>query len=166
LLKSAALVPPALAFSVPAQEAGFSSRESTFTFNVADHGAKGNGIAKDTGAIQSAIDAAGKAGGTVYIPPGNYLSGTLHLRSFVTLYLSPGSALLASLDSDAHLLTLADIDTNATLTTMWNGQRSSNRAPRRVDSGELQERTCFVPHNFELFDRPKSRGQSLLQSLV
>ena len=99
LVKSAALVPPALAFSIPAQEAGFSSRGSTFKFNVADHGAKGNGVAKDTGAIQSAIDAAGKAGGTVYIPPGNYLSGTLHLRSFVTLYLSPGSTLLASLDA-------------------------------------------------------------------
>ena len=99
LIKSAALVPTAQAFSISAQEARSSSGRPFFTFNVVDHGAKGDGATKDTAAIQSAINAAGKTGGIVYVPPGNYLSGTLHLKSFVTLYLSPGSTLLASLDT-------------------------------------------------------------------
>jgi len=98
LLRSAALIPAA--FALPASAQGRSASEKPlFLFNVADHGAKGDGITKDTAAIQAAIDAAGRTGGTVYVPPGRYISGTLHLRSFVTLYLGPGSTLLASPDA-------------------------------------------------------------------
>jgi hypothetical protein len=67
-------------------------------FNVKEYGAKGNGTTKDTAVIQAAIDAAGSSGGTVYFPAGNYLSGTLQLRSFVTLYLESGATLTASTD--------------------------------------------------------------------
>ncbi|MBA1288904.1 glycosyl hydrolase family 28-related protein [Pseudomonas japonica] len=43
-------------------------------FNVLDYGAKGNGIADDTRAIQQAINAAASAGGgEVWVPPGTYL---------------------------------------------------------------------------------------------
>ena len=45
--------------------------------NVRDFGAVGDGITKDTAAIQRAID----AGGMVMFPPGIYLAGTLYLRS-------------------------------------------------------------------------------------
>ncbi len=62
--------------------------------NVRDFGAKGNGMIKDTAAIQSAID----AGGMVCFPPGTYLSGTLYLRSGGGLFLEPGAVLLASPD--------------------------------------------------------------------
>ena len=68
------------------------------TFDVRDFGAKGDGAAKDTAALQKAIDAAGQQGGTVLVPPGKYLSGTIHLRSNVTLHLAPGSVILASPD--------------------------------------------------------------------
>jgi polygalacturonase len=44
------------------------------TFNVKERGARGNGNADDTQAIQAALDAARKAGGgTVYFPKGTYL---------------------------------------------------------------------------------------------
>src|SRR6266436_2063810 len=70
------------------------------SFNVRDFGAKGDGAAKDTAAIQKALDAAHQqGGGTVVVPAGRYLSGTIHLKSNVTLYLSPGSFLLASTDN-------------------------------------------------------------------
>jgi polygalacturonase len=66
--------------------------------NVRNHGARGDGHTIDTRAIQAAIDAAGRSGGTVSFPPGEYLSGTLHLRSHITLRLDAGAALIASKD--------------------------------------------------------------------
>ncbi|MBE3096352.1 MAG: glycoside hydrolase family 28 protein [Planctomycetes bacterium] len=68
-------------------------------FNVRDYGAKGDKQADDQKAIQAAIDACAKAGGrTVRLPPGDYLSGTLHLRSHTMLYLDKGATLWASTD--------------------------------------------------------------------
>ncbi len=67
-------------------------------FNVRAHGAKGDGRANDGRGIQEAIDAAGQSGGTVYFPPGEYLSGSLHLRSRLTLRLDAGATLIASPD--------------------------------------------------------------------
>ena len=60
--------------------------------NVMDFGAKGDGIANDTVAVQRAID----AGGMVFFPPGTYLCGTLYLKSHGGLHLEPGATLLAS----------------------------------------------------------------------
>lgn len=68
--------------------------------NVRDFGAVGDGRAKDTAAIQKAIDAADRSGGgTVVVPPGRYLSGTIHLKSNITLHLEGGAAILASGDN-------------------------------------------------------------------
>ena len=68
-------------------------------FNVKDYGATGRKQDYARRALQHAIDACGRArGGTVYIPPGDYTSGQLHLRSGVRLYLEAGARLFASLD--------------------------------------------------------------------
>jgi hypothetical protein len=66
---------------------------------VRDHGARGDGKANDTAAIQRAIDAA--PGGVVLFPPGDYVSGTLHLRDRLVLRLAAGATLIASPD-DSH----------------------------------------------------------------
>jgi hypothetical protein len=68
------------------------------TFDARRFGAKGNGQARDTRAVQRAIDAAGREGGCVYFPPGRYLCGTLHLRSHVTIQLENGATLAAAPD--------------------------------------------------------------------
>jgi hypothetical protein len=65
--------------------------------NVRDSGASGRGTALDTKPIQDAIDACSAAGGgTVYVPQGTYLIGTLVLKSHVNLHLETGAVLLGS----------------------------------------------------------------------
>lgn len=72
-------------------------READKTFQVRDFGAVGDGTSLDTKGIQKAIDACAQAGGgTVHFPAGTYLSGTLFLRSHVTLHLDAGATLLGS----------------------------------------------------------------------
>ena len=75
------------------------SSVSAATCNVRDYGATGGGTRLETAAINRAIGACAKAGGgTVVLPPGRYLSGTLTLRSHVTLDIEAGATLLASRD--------------------------------------------------------------------
>ena len=69
-------------------------------YDVREYGAKGDGVAKDTAAVQKAIDAAAQAGGVVLVPAGRYLCGTIHLKSRITLYLAPGATILASPDNN------------------------------------------------------------------
>src|SRR5580693_1152126 len=66
-------------------------------YNVRDYGAKGDGKTLDTAAVQSAIDACAKdRGGTVLIPAGDFLVGTIELKSNVTLHLAAAGRLLGS----------------------------------------------------------------------
>ncbi|MDR6532399.1 polygalacturonase [Caulobacter rhizosphaerae] len=62
------------------------------------HGAVGDGRTLNTRAIQAAIDAAAKTGGTVAFKPGVYRTGSLFLKSGVTLRLDKGVTLLGSQD--------------------------------------------------------------------
>ncbi len=63
-------------------------------FNVKDYGATGNGKTLETKAINKTIDACAKSGaGMVYFPAGVYLSGSIHLKSNITLYFDSGSVL-------------------------------------------------------------------------
>ncbi|MCU0796558.1 MAG: glycosyl hydrolase family 28 protein [Akkermansiaceae bacterium] len=67
--------------------------------SVLDFGASGTGRSLDHGAMQKAIDAAAAAGGgRVVFPPGTYLSGSIALRSGVTLHLEKGATILGSTD--------------------------------------------------------------------
>ncbi len=66
-------------------------------YNVRDFGAKGDGKAWDSQAINAAIEAASVAGGgTVLLPAGTYLSYSIRLKSNIHLYLDAGSVLLAA----------------------------------------------------------------------
>lgn len=69
------------------------------TFPISDYGAVPDGKNLNTLAIQKAIDACHKAGGGVVLcGPGNYLTGTIKLRSNVQLHLENGSRLIGSKD--------------------------------------------------------------------
>jgi len=72
-------------------------------FNVKSMGATGDGKTADTKAINSAIDsAAGLGGGTVYLPAGNYLCGSIHLKSNISLYIDQGATIIATDDPSAY----------------------------------------------------------------
>lgn len=71
--------------------------EGPARIDIRTHGAKGDGQTSDRAAIQAAIDACREAGGgQVYMPPGRFISGTIHLRSGVTLHLDAGARLVGT----------------------------------------------------------------------
>jgi polygalacturonase len=66
----------------------------TNVFNVTNYAAIGDGVATNTTAIQSAINAASVAGGgMVVIPAGTFLSGPLKMDSQINLHLEKGAVL-------------------------------------------------------------------------
>ena len=77
---------------VPVPEQGF--------FAVRHFGTVGDGKTLDSPAIQQAIDVAAKAGGgTVLIPAGTYLCGSIHLQSNIHLLLDAGAIILGARQS-------------------------------------------------------------------
>ncbi len=67
--------------------------------SITDFGAIGDGKTLNTAAIQAAIDCCTAAGGgRVTVPAGQFLSGTICLKSHVDLHLESGAVLMASLD--------------------------------------------------------------------
>jgi polygalacturonase len=71
-------------------------------YSVKDYGAKGDGQNLDTKNINAAIDAASLAGGgTVYFPAGNYITGSIHLKSNITLNIDRAAVIIAAYQKDS-----------------------------------------------------------------
>lgn len=86
-----------LFFCCRAVQADIPLLTETSPYNVMQYGVKGDGKAIDTKGINKAIEAAAAAGGgTVYFPAGNYLSGSVRLKSNITLYFDQGATLIAA----------------------------------------------------------------------
>ncbi len=81
-------------------------------FNVRKSGAVGDGATKDTSAFQQAINACAAAnGGTVVVPAGNYLIGSIEMKSYTTLRLEKG----------AHLIGSPDLEDYPVMKVRWEG---------------------------------------------
>jgi len=66
-------------------------------YNIADFGAVGDGTTLNTDAVQRAIDTCTKEnGGTVLVPAGDFVTGTIELKSNVTLRIAAKGRLLGS----------------------------------------------------------------------
>ena len=89
-------------------------------FNVRDYGAAGDGQTLDTQAIQAAIDAGERqGGGTVFFPAGKYVSGSIFLRSHITLQLDAGAILWGSEDPADYPI----------IDSRWEGIEQPTHAP-------------------------------------
>ena len=72
-------------------------------YNIRSYGAKGDKTTLDTAALQAAIDACtADGGGTVLVPAGTFVIGTVELKSNVTLHISAGGTLLGSGDGKQY----------------------------------------------------------------
>lgn len=81
----------------------FAVQAGARVFSVRDYGAVSDGRTLDTAAINQAVDACAAAGGgRVLFPPGNYLSGTIHLKSRVELFLEAGATLIGATNLDLY----------------------------------------------------------------
>jgi polygalacturonase len=68
-------------------------------FVITDYGAISDGVTNNVIAIQHAIDDANKeGGGRVVVPQGRFLTGVIHLKSNVDLFINDEAVLLASTD--------------------------------------------------------------------
>jgi polygalacturonase len=89
------------------------------SLSILEHGAIPDGETNCTAAIQRAIDTCSAAGGgTVLMPAGHFVSGTIWLRSNITLHLEAGAVLLGSQNVDDFPL----------WTSNWEGPASTTRA--------------------------------------
>jgi len=98
LLKFGGIGLAAAATTLPAYAATKPSRHAdSGVFDVRTFGATGDGKTVDTAAINRTIEAAaGAGGGTVLFPAGTYLCFSIHLKSYVDLFLSQGATILAA----------------------------------------------------------------------
>ena len=101
------LDPRSLTTDLPFPMAGVAlPRIPSRTVRITDHGARGDGITLNTGAIAAAVAAVVKAGGgRVVIPRGVFLTGPVELKSRVDLHLERGAVLLFSPTFEHYPLT-------------------------------------------------------------
>lgn len=93
--------------------------------DVEKFGCVGDGIKDCTNALQSAINACGKDGGTVYVKKGTYLTYPLFVNSNVLLYLDEGAVLLGGTDRTNYPIlpgiVMNENETNEQTFGTWEG---------------------------------------------
>lgn len=89
--------------AAPAKPAKGNNDLGNRIYNVRVYGAKGDGTTLDTAAVQAAIDACTHdGGGTVLVPAGTFVIGTVELKSNVTLHIAASGKLLGSGDGKQY----------------------------------------------------------------
>ncbi len=89
--------------TVDGDTVAFRTLAESACLNVMDFGAKADGVADDTNALQSAVNVC-PSGGRVLVPKGTYLMRPLVLKSDLTLHLQEGAVLLADPEEEHYPL--------------------------------------------------------------
>jgi polygalacturonase len=117
-----------LQFSLLVLAATLRAAAPSSVFDVKDFGAVGDGQHLETAALNNAITACHDAGGgTVLLPSGKYLTGTVVLQSHVSLQVGAGATLLGSGDPNDYLL-IDDpwVPTNKTIAPLIYADHAEN----------------------------------------
>jgi hypothetical protein len=131
-------------------QAGDAHPAGSRVYNIFDHGAKGDGRTLDTKALQAAIDACNRdQGGTVLVPAGVFVIGTVEIKSNVTLHIAAQGKLLGSADGRQYSAA-ADIplsgdstleDGNVGLIFAVNAENVTIEGPGTIDGQGAQFRS-------------------------
>jgi polygalacturonase len=90
-------------------------------FIITDYGAAGDGVEDCTEAFKKAIDdCSNKGGGKVIVPEGIFLTGPIHLKSNINLYISENAVIKFSHDKNKYL---------PVVFTRWEGVELMNYSP-------------------------------------
>ena len=126
---------------------------STFTVNVRDTGATGNGVTNDTVAIQAAVNQVAGTGGTVLVPAGTYLVS--HRSFYPRLSIDLGSNMTFKMEPGAIIKQAAT--TSGDYVTLYIGQKTNVN----VVGGVLQgERAIHIPQTYNYANTLDANGQN------
>lgn len=101
--------------------------EAQTFYNVLKYGGKNDSTGTNTKAIAKAIDAASaKGGGTIYFPAGKYITGPIHFKSNITLFIDAGAELHFSDNFDDYL---------PMVESRWEGTAVTNFSPLLYANG-------------------------------
>ena len=109
-------------------------------YNIRDYGATGDGKTLNTVSIQKAIDDCfGNKGGTVLIPAGEFLSGTLQLKSNVTLHIAAAGKLLGSPERKDYTAGVGVPESNGNIVFLYavNAENISIEGKGTIDGNGL-----------------------------
>ncbi len=110
--------------------------------SVLDFGAKRDSTGINTLAIKKAIDqVSSKGGGTVYFPSGKYITGRIHLKSNITIFIDAGAELHFSDNFDDYL---------PMVESRWEGTVVTNFSPlfygKNLENISIQGRGTIDGH--------------------
>lgn len=122
---------------------------------ITSYGAIADGKTDNAAAIQRAIDEVSDAGGgRVVIPPGNFMTGTIFLKSGVDLHLEAGACLLGPHTTDGYTLSKRpalvyakdqrNISISGTGIIDGQGQELMPDIFKKLRSGEMKDDTIWL----------------------
>ncbi|TMU57687.1 glycoside hydrolase family 28 protein [Flagellimonas algicola] len=114
-------------------------------YEVTGHGVVGDGLTLNTNALQTLIEqVAQKGGGTLVFPAGDYLSGSLEMKSNVSLYLKKDAVLLGSPNPYDYK------------EIVMEGRPDS---PKKDDNSQMAFLVAYKANNFKIYGQGKIDGQ-------
>jgi hypothetical protein len=136
---------------------------------VKAYGAKGDGIALDTVAINAAVqDCHSRGGGTVVVEPGTYRTGTIYLLDNTTLKLEPGSRILGSENlADYPHLARPSEERDTALLVAEGAHNVAIEGEGTIDGNGDAFTDNGVPYFYPFFDGSQTRqGQALVARMA